>query len=698
MKKNNKAITLIALVITVVIILILAGISINLTIGNNGIITQARKATFINEVRGYQETVEMAVAANQVKIYSSEPVTKISVGLDGQDGIETIIPEIKDKYKDQIIIQEDILYYNFNGTNPSKEKVKWCFEENIPVWGYSDYGDFEIENGDDPIPTAKGDKPIPTSEYKKVGNIYMNTPDLSNMNPEATYYITYDSTGNNPQIAGRIDRVDPPTNWYDYESQKWANIVTVTNNEVAYWVWIPKYAYVTNSDETVDAKFISTEGDVYKNSNGEIETLTGYKVPAAFTFGETHLPGYWMAKYEVSENTVEDTIVCSVSNSQIFVTSGLVSAGGTSDQYTVYVDGVNTYTGTLPYTMPKVNTNKTYDIAISKSDGTMVGRKQVKTGDIKVDISGLEPDATYYVTYDENGENMQIANRIDKGPAPENWYNYAEKRWANIVTVTESTIAYWTYIPRYQYKTYTGVQDVDLQLIPKTQTSGTEGYKIPDAFTFGNQNLAGYWMSKYEVSDDNYSAETLAVTEHTNSLTVTTSNPSGNYKVYLDGNIVHTGTLPTTINNLNSNTEYDVFVCKEYGEAIGRKETTTKSIIQVDLSNLDTANTYYAYWDDDGTEHSDIPISQPAPTGWYDYSNKKWANIVSRTSDGLETWWVWIPRYEYKAYNGAQQVSVRFISKDQTQGKDGYTIPDAFTFGGQNLAGFWMSKYEVSEK
>ena len=44
MKKNkkiskNEGITLIALVVTIVVLLILAGVSLNLVLGNNGIIT-----------------------------------------------------------------------------------------------------------------------------------------------------------------------------------------------------------------------------------------------------------------------------------------------------------------------------------------------------------------------------------------------------------------------------------------------------------------------------------------------------------------------------------------------------------------------------------------------------------------------------------------------------------------------------------
>ena len=42
--KGNKGITLVALVVTIVVLLILAGISLNLVLGENGIITRAQEA------------------------------------------------------------------------------------------------------------------------------------------------------------------------------------------------------------------------------------------------------------------------------------------------------------------------------------------------------------------------------------------------------------------------------------------------------------------------------------------------------------------------------------------------------------------------------------------------------------------------------------------------------------------------------
>ena len=42
--KNRKGITLVALVITIIVLLILAGVSINLVLGDNGIVKRAQDA------------------------------------------------------------------------------------------------------------------------------------------------------------------------------------------------------------------------------------------------------------------------------------------------------------------------------------------------------------------------------------------------------------------------------------------------------------------------------------------------------------------------------------------------------------------------------------------------------------------------------------------------------------------------------
>ena len=48
--KDTRGITLVALVITIVVLLILVGISINLVLGDNGIITKAQEARIAQEL------------------------------------------------------------------------------------------------------------------------------------------------------------------------------------------------------------------------------------------------------------------------------------------------------------------------------------------------------------------------------------------------------------------------------------------------------------------------------------------------------------------------------------------------------------------------------------------------------------------------------------------------------------------------
>lgn len=49
-KKNNKGITLIALVVTIIVLIILSGVSVSVLTGENGLIQQARnERTEVNE-------------------------------------------------------------------------------------------------------------------------------------------------------------------------------------------------------------------------------------------------------------------------------------------------------------------------------------------------------------------------------------------------------------------------------------------------------------------------------------------------------------------------------------------------------------------------------------------------------------------------------------------------------------------------
>jgi len=69
--KNEKGITLIALVLTIIILLILAAVSFNALAGENGILGQAMNAKVKQEDEGAKEELQMAWSARMSKFYEA---------------------------------------------------------------------------------------------------------------------------------------------------------------------------------------------------------------------------------------------------------------------------------------------------------------------------------------------------------------------------------------------------------------------------------------------------------------------------------------------------------------------------------------------------------------------------------------------------------------------------------------------------
>ena len=63
--KDKKGITLVALVVTIIILVILAGVSINLVIGNSGIIAKAQIAKKNAENAAWLEKAQMIVTRSK---------------------------------------------------------------------------------------------------------------------------------------------------------------------------------------------------------------------------------------------------------------------------------------------------------------------------------------------------------------------------------------------------------------------------------------------------------------------------------------------------------------------------------------------------------------------------------------------------------------------------------------------------------
>ena len=63
MLKGNNGVTLVALVITIIVLLILAGVSISLVVGDNGVLNQATNAADKTNEAAVKSELDMAVSA-----------------------------------------------------------------------------------------------------------------------------------------------------------------------------------------------------------------------------------------------------------------------------------------------------------------------------------------------------------------------------------------------------------------------------------------------------------------------------------------------------------------------------------------------------------------------------------------------------------------------------------------------------------
>ena len=93
--KINKGITLIALVITIIVLLILAGVTIATLTGDNGILTKAQNAKTQNDKATVKEKVDLAIAASLDET-GKISLEQLKTNLNNVDGINPIKEDLTD--------------------------------------------------------------------------------------------------------------------------------------------------------------------------------------------------------------------------------------------------------------------------------------------------------------------------------------------------------------------------------------------------------------------------------------------------------------------------------------------------------------------------------------------------------------------------------------------------------------------------
>lgn len=653
--RNTNGITLIALVVTIIVLLILAGTSIGMLMGENGIIENAIWASFSQEMTSLKEQIELKQIENSMQMVENEEnmplftMPSVIKSLPKSLKMEILyirenMPEDKEPTKKYYI--EDLLDYLID----ESETVRglYCVPEEIAGDGNKYIYDeltntaYKIEGislrGKKIHSYEYGCKVMGTWKTKKLdenkyllttesepvtvnGEIYY-APNLKGFNAlttKAEYYSQDDSKTvevgislhMNQQVINEIKDGDITYTWYDYANKRWANIKTTANGYEAWWTWIPRYAYKIEQESVSEIQiiYVDTEGKpLDKEKYGE-NLPEGYTVHPAFTTDKP-LKGIWVSKYKPSYGKYKGD---DLEMSQKVATPD----------------------------MSNFDTQNTYLIKYS-TDGNTV-ESETKLADIS-DITSFNNDSK--------------------------WYNYENKLWANIKTTANGQEAWWVWIPRYAYRLPDNPND-DTEIIfidTNNKPLDTEKYgnTLPEDFivqpafdqdTDSNGNkLSGIWVSKYKPSHVKDSSDDLPM----------------------------------------SNT-----------------------VKEPDVSNFDSQNTYLIKYASDGktieseTKLADISniTSFNSDGKWYHYQNKIWANIKT-VANGQEAWWVWIPRYAYRLpKNPNDDTEIIFINTNNEPlepGIYGSTLPLGFKVhpafeqdtdkNGNPLAGIWVSKYKPSQK
>ncbi|MFQ8660701.1 MAG: type II secretion system protein [Clostridia bacterium] len=284
--KEKNGITLIALVITIIVLLILAGVSISMLTGDNGILTQATEAKEKNTIGEEKEQISLALQSLRMKKQADNVTDEITASeLDEQL-----------KYDGAKNVEVD----NVNGYL----RVKYGDSKNEYTVDQS--GNIESEGEiTQPENIAKSWEAV-----SKLDTTWFSYNDLSSSNKKANV--------NAPVLKGNMKAIKYVGAEADAQTgSKWANAMT---SDGSMFVWIPRYAYKitegyhTNQAGTIEVAFIDTSNKFLNGETGEITTnvedpeagKSKWLVHPAFTsnpeagggFGE--IPGIWVGKFEAT--------------------------------------------------------------------------------------------------------------------------------------------------------------------------------------------------------------------------------------------------------------------------------------------------------------------------------------------------------------------------------------------------------------
>ena len=260
--KNSKGITLVALVVTIVVLLILAGVSINLVLGEKGLISNAKEAVKSTTLAGIIDEVQTEITAKQMKVKTME-----FLNTNLKDVLDKYFENVPESYylKSDTVLKTKAEYGNYE--IKLSEICSQDFNENETT----DCTTYTDKNGNKaPVPTGftvsvvEGenlvDKGLVIKE-NSTGNEYVWIPCTIDGSDKLQYQRTRWSVEN------------------DDETEAWRDELTLTDSDVTY-----------SKNDTNNGINEEVSKEIVNQINSEFASVKKYG-------------GYYIGRYEVG---VED--------------------------------------------------------------------------------------------------------------------------------------------------------------------------------------------------------------------------------------------------------------------------------------------------------------------------------------------------------------------------------------------------------
>ena len=260
-KSSQRGITLMVLVVTIIVLLILAGITLSMITGDNGIIKQAKSAKQQTEIQGYKEELELI----------GIKVEKVSKGLNDK--------EYMDKYEEEI--KKDEAFKEAEVTRKDDETIEVVTKEGYEFEVTKDKVEY-IGEGEGGESTGNEENTGNTSNTENtgdtentVGDEEVAPPDLQQSDIDSTIIP---NTYTNQEVTVKItSKIDGYTLQYSkYGTDNWeyyTDKITAEHNGVIYVrLWNGKEAggYTTvnigNIDRLDPKEFSLNVKEVTENS------------------------------------------------------------------------------------------------------------------------------------------------------------------------------------------------------------------------------------------------------------------------------------------------------------------------------------------------------------------------------------------------------------------------------------------------